>query len=487
MPRGSRLGALTPFRSTGCNGLVCCDSNEPESDVVDERIGRLNGRTTALFEAEVAVTGVDSVDTGTVRQQAIAPELLRSRLIREVSVAEAHMSLLFSMLMWVAGIIAVGAVLILDASRVARAPLIAALVIAAVGFMLDATARLADLVYLRRWYGPVYLLQGGLALVAISLAVHGSRAVVPEAAAFYLQATVLCYFTLRRSVAAAATLLACAAYLVVLLITADFSTTLVLRWLCIALPVITISTLLGPQAGIAARSTRAAEAAQAALADANQRLEQRVAEQVAEIERARALRSFLSPAVADVVMGNDALLAPHRREVAVFFSDLRGFTAFTSRTEPEEVVEVLSEYYEAVGEVLRRHGATIGSYAGDGIMAYVGDPLPVSGPAEVALRMAREARDVGRVLSARWRARGHDLGLGIGVALGYATLGVVGSTERRDYTALGSVVNLAARLCSEAGDGEVLVDQRAAAGQDMPIRGPLTLKGFGEVAVHLLP
>lgn len=423
--------------------------------------------------------------SGTPRPE-VANDLLRSRLTRDVSIEEARLSLTFSMLMWVAGLVALVALLVVHDDRIATAPVLGSLVIAVVGLVLAGAARLADLTYLKPGYGPIYVLEGGLAIVAVSLAVYGARVVVPEAAAFYLQATVLCYFTLRRAVAAAAAVLACLAYLVVLLATADLSTTIVLRWLCIALPVIAISTLLGPQAGIAAEATREAEAAQAALAEANQRLERRVAEQVAEIERGRALRRFLSPEVADVVMGDNALLAPHRREIAVFFSDLRGFTAFTSRTEPEDVVRVVSEYYEAVGEVLRRHGATIGSYAGDGIMAYIGDPLPVTDPAGVALRMATEARDVGRVLSARWRARGHHLGMGIGVALGYATLGVVGNAERRDYTALGSVVNLAARLCSAAGDGEVLVDQRAAA-EHVPLRGRVELKGFGEVTVHALP
>ncbi len=371
--------------------------------------------------------------------------------------------------------------------RVERQPVAVAFALCIFGVFLAGAARIADLKHLWRWYGVVYLVLTGLSFPALALGIYGAHDTYPEAAAFFLQTSVFCWFSLRRAIAAVTTVLVCLTALVVVLAADGLTGTSLVRWLCVALPVLSVSILLGPQPAIAAQASRAAEAAQAELADVNAGLELRVAEQVEEIERGRALRRFLSPEVADVVLADDALLRPHRREVAVFFCDLRGFTAFTSRAEPEDVVRIVSEYYEAVGDIIRQHGATIGGYAGDGIMAYVGDPLPTPDPAAIALRMAAEVRDTCRVLTSRWRARGDDLGVGIGIAVGHATLGVVGAADRRDYVALGSVVNLAARLCGEAGDDEVLVDQRAAAGAGIPLRNRAALKGFGEVAVYALP
>ncbi len=404
-----------------------------------------------------------------------------------MTLAELHLSLVISLLMWVAGGAATGLMLLAGGDRVERQPVAVAFGVCVLGVFVAGAARIADRKHLWRWYGVVYLALTALSFPALALAIYGARDTFPEAAVFFLQTSVFCWFSLRRALAAATTVLVCLTALGVVLTADGLTGTSLVRWLCIALPVLSISTLIGPQPGIAAQATRVAEAAQADLAEVNAGLELRVAEQVEEIERGRALRRFLSPEVADVVLANDALLSPHRREVAVFFCDLRGFTAFTSRAEPEDVVRVVSEYYEAVGDVLRGYGATIGGYAGDGIMAYVGDPLPTPEPAAVALRMAAEVRDVCRVLTVRWRARGDHLGVGVGIALGHATLGVVGATDRRDYVALGSVVNLAARLCGEAGDDEVLVDQRAAASANLPLRGRTALKGFGEVAVYTLP
>ena len=228
---------------------------------------------------------------------------------------------------------------------------------------------------------------------------------------------------------------------------------------------------------------RALEDAHRQLADLNQTLEARVAAQVAEIEALNRLRRFLSPQVAEAVLtaGDEAILQPHRRQIAVFFCDLRGFTTFTGGAEPEEVVEALDEYYEVVGSVLRRHDATVGAFAGDGIMAYLNDPVPCDDPAGTAVQMAIELREPMAAFIDTWKRRGYDLGYGVGIAYGYATLGTIGYEGRNDYTALGSVVNLAARLCGEAASGQVLVDGRTsdALGQRFEtLHREVTLKGF---------
>jgi class 3 adenylate cyclase len=202
------------------------------------------------------------------------------------------------------------------------------------------------------------------------------------------------------------------------------------------------------------RARAEAESASAALADMNRNLEQRVQEQVDELERLGQLRRFLAPQVADALLSSgEAALAPHRRQIAVLFCDLRGFTAFASSAEPEEVLEVLDEYYAAVGDAVHRFEATIGAFAGDGVMAYFNDPIPCDDPARRAVEMALDLRAQVAALNQRWRLLGHELGVGMGVALGYASLGIVGFDDRREYTPLGTVVNLASRLCDEAVDG----------------------------------
>ena len=218
-----------------------------------------------------------------------------------------------------------------------------------------------------------------------------------------------------------------------------------------------------------------------------------MAEQVTEIERLGELRRFLTPQVADAVMSADAeaMTRPHRRRIAVFFCDLRGFTAFTHDSEPEEVIANLDQYYRTVGEVLQRHGATIGGYAGDGIMAYLGDPVPHPEPARAAVQMVTELRGDLAALVAEWQRRGHDLSYGIGLTYGYATLGVVGFDGRFDYTPMGGVVNLAARLCDKATAGQVLLDHATYAELDgvaascEPVDG-LELKGLGSQRAYAL-
>ena len=206
-----------------------------------------------------------------------------------------------------------------------------------------------------------------------------------------------------------------------------------------------------------------AERARAELAELNQGLQQHVAEKVTEVERLSNLRRLLSPHLAEAVLTSDELLKPHRREIAVVFVDLRGFTGFASSCEPEEVIEVLEEFYGVLGDLFQKFGATVGYFEGDGVMAYFNDPVPTPQPALKAVELVLELRVAMRGLLARWSDRGFELGYGAGVALGYATLGMVGFDERQDYMALGNVVNLASRLCDEAGNEEVLLDRRTAA------------------------
>src|SRR5579885_598698 len=203
--------------------------------------------------------------------------------------------------------------------------------------------------------------------------------------------------------------------------------------------------------------------AQAAdLANWNRTLEDRVARQIEEIERISALKRFLSPQVAELVMmaANDKVLDSHRREVSVVFCDLRGFTAFAEPSEPEEVMGILGEYHAGIGKIIHLFKATIERFIGDGLMAVLNDPLPCPEPCVQAVRMAVQMREAVAEMSGRWRKRGFELGFGVGIAHGYATLGRIGFEDRYDYAAIGSVPNLAARLCAAASDGQILIDSR---------------------------
>ncbi len=204
-----------------------------------------------------------------------------------------------------------------------------------------------------------------------------------------------------------------------------------------------------------------------------------------ETTRLSRLRRFLPPQVTDAILtsGGEDLLQPHRRQIAVFFCDLRGYTKFSGTSEPEDVVELLSDYYRVVGAHLRTSAATIGAFGGDGIMAYFNDPVPCPDPAGDAVRLALSLREPLATFIDRWTQRGFDIGYGIGIAFGYATLGVLGFEERHDYTAIGSVVNLAARLSDEAASGEILLDNRTYdAVRDWADLEAVTveLKGFAE-------
>jgi class 3 adenylate cyclase len=237
----------------------------------------------------------------------------------------------------------------------------------------------------------------------------------------------------------------------------------------------------------------------AQLAEWNRTLEQKVAEQVVELERAGRLKRFLSPQLAELIVskGDEEfleshrreitvvfcdLLESHRREITVVFCDLRGFTAFSETGEPEEVMEVLREYHEAMGNLIFRFEGTLERFAGDGLMVFFNDPLPCPDPAARAVKMAIAMRECVGELCAKWRKRGHLLDFGTGIAQGYATLGKIGFEGRFDYAAIGTVTNLASRLCDEAQAGQILISQRVYAAveklaQVEPV-GELVLKGF---------
>jgi adenylate cyclase len=226
--------------------------------------------------------------------------------------------------------------------------------------------------------------------------------------------------------------------------------------------------------------------AQAAeLAEWNRTLEARVAEQVEELGRMARLRRFLSPTLAEVVMTRgDSVLESHRRELAVLFADLRGWTDFSAATEPEEVMSVVGSYHSALGELIVKYEATVGWFAGDGLMVWFNDPIPCDEPAARAVRLAVEMRDAMEALTAQWKKRGHELDFSLGVALGYATIGRIGFDGRYDYGAVGSVLNLASRLCDAAAPGQIVVSQRVLAEVEQIVEaeplGGLELKGFGK-------
>jgi len=224
--------------------------------------------------------------------------------------------------------------------------------------------------------------------------------------------------------------------------------------------------------------------AQAAdLANWNQTLARRVEEQVAEIERIGRLKRFLAPQVAQLVSsGDERVLESHRREVTIVFCDLRDFTPFSETAEPEEVITVLREYHETLGALIDKFEGTIERFAGDGLLVLFNDPLPCADPSARAVRMAVEMCEQVAKLAAGWRSQGHELGFGIGIAHGYATLGCVGFEGRFQYSATGTVPNLASRLCDQARNGQILVDAKVHAQvkglAEMESVGELSLKGF---------
>jgi adenylate cyclase len=210
----------------------------------------------------------------------------------------------------------------------------------------------------------------------------------------------------------------------------------------------------------------------------NQHLEQRVADQVGEIERMGKLRRFLPPQVADLIVasGTEKQLESHRREIAALFCDLRGFTGFSESSDPEDVMALLRDYHAAIGEIIIKYSGTLERYAGDGVMVVFNDPVPVDNPALQAVLMALEMRAGIGALTEKWRRLGHDIGFGIGIAHGFATLGTIGFEGRFDYAAIGTVSNVASRLCDEAKPGQILISPRVL----MAVEDTVTVEAVGE-------
>jgi len=219
------------------------------------------------------------------------------------------------------------------------------------------------------------------------------------------------------------------------------------------------------------------------LRDWNERLEERVREQVAAIDRLAKMKRFFSPPVADaIVAGGVDMLEPHRREITAVFLDLRGFTAFTDRADPDEVMDLLSEYHQSMGSLVDRYGGTLEHFAGDGVLIFFNDPIPVDRPAVKAVRMALDLQQAFAPIAQAWQRRGHEVALGVGIAQGEATLGVIGFEQRWEYAAIGAIPNLASRLCAQAKGGEILIDAVTYADvSDVVLAepiGPQSLRGF---------
>lgn len=224
------------------------------------------------------------------------------------------------------------------------------------------------------------------------------------------------------------------------------------------------------------------EAQATELAAWNVTLEKRVADEVSRSEKLMRLKRFLSPALADLIVagGAEDPLVSHRREIAVVFIDLRGFTAFSEATAPEVVMQALREFHAAMGHLVEKFGGTLERFTGDGMMVFFNDPVPIPDPARRAVDMAIAMRAAIGGLSANWQRKGFALNAGIGIALGIATLGAIGFEERIDYGAIGTVTNLAARLCAEAPGGEIYVSQQVHA----EIDGVYRTESLGELALR---
>jgi class 3 adenylate cyclase len=231
--------------------------------------------------------------------------------------------------------------------------------------------------------------------------------------------------------------------------------------------------------------TRELEVQSQEVAKLNQQLEQRVADQVGELERMSRLRRFLPPQVADLIIasGTEKQLESHRREITALFCDLRGFTGFSESSDPEDVMSLLREYHAAIGEIIIKYSGTLEHYAGDGVMVFFNDPIPVANPALQAVKTALDMRAAIGALIEKWRRLGHELGFGVGIAHGFATLGTIGFEGRFDYAAIGTVSNVASRLCDEAKPGQILISPRVLMAVEDAVSvepvGEFKLKGIG--------
>jgi class 3 adenylate cyclase len=216
----------------------------------------------------------------------------------------------------------------------------------------------------------------------------------------------------------------------------------------------------------------------------NEHLEKRVSDQIGEIERMSRLRRFLPPQVADLIVasGSEKQLESHRREITALFCDLRGFTGFTESADAEDVMTLLREYHEAIGDKIIKYSGTLERYAGDGVMVVFNDPVPVENRALQAVLMALEMREAIGALTETWRRWGHEIGFGIGIAHGFATLGTIGFEGRFDYAAIGTVSNIASRLCDEAEPGQILISPRVLTKVENAVKvepvGEFELKGI---------
>jgi len=228
----------------------------------------------------------------------------------------------------------------------------------------------------------------------------------------------------------------------------------------------------------------ALQAARAELERWNSTLEERVAAQLGEIERISRLKRFLAPSLAELIVssGDERILQSHRRDIAVLFCDMRGFTAFAETAEPEEVLELLHDYHATLVPLVQSFEGTLDRFAGDGLMVFFNDPLPCPDPAERAVRLAVGMREAMARLAGVWQRRGHAIGFGVGIAQGFATLGQIGFEDRFDYSAIGTVVNTASRLGDAAADGQILVTSRVAGAvralTELADVGPLKVKGL---------
>jgi class 3 adenylate cyclase len=334
----------------------------------------------------------------------------------------------------------------------------------------------------RRWAGSMWLIfvLGSLPAVPAAIGIYflGPDGGPVYATAGYMASAGVLSVALNRRLMVYTVVFYSAIYAVVLAFQPVTSEAPV-RWLVMVVSVTAVALL----------ATRIAEwifAVQDQLDELNRDLEGKVRQQVAEVERLDRLRRFLPPVVADAVVGpNEAtVLAPHRREIAVVFIDLRGFSRFTADAEPEEVIAALRAYHETVGEVLEQSQATVGPIQGDGMMAYFNDPLPCDDPPGRAAVMALELKPRLDAFADRWAARGYELSYGIGFAFGYATLGMVGYHGRQEYAPVGTVANLASRLCDHAAPGQVLTDQRTRASLSADFEAealdPIEVKGFAQ-------